>query len=351
MKVKSCTALIAMLLVLFFLVESNFSICRAGQKNAGKEDMLQECLADILAGAPAEMTVGEIRNTCKERLAIQLAEATGEAGEVEEAGEMEKRLQAERKNINRPFTIMAHRPNYFLLGAYNFQGYSEEEYHEAGEDISVDQKEAQFQISIKMPLAVDLFDSGFDIFAAYTAHSFWQLYNTGFSSPFRETNHEPEAWIQAYPDLQRFGLDNTIVALGLNHQSNGQSGNLSRSWNRVFALAGFNVGNLAFSVKPWIRIPEEAENDDNPDITDYLGHGEWRVVYKFKDNTFTMMGRNNLESGFSKGAVELGWSFPLFGYPYLKGYLQYFSGYGESLIDYDRYVNKIGVGLLLTDFL
>ncbi len=66
---------------------------------------------------------------------------------------------------------------------------------------------------------------------------------------------------------------------------------------------------------------------------------------------FSLMTRNNLESGFSRGAVELGWSFPLFKYPYLKGYLQYFSGYGESLIDYDRYVNTIGVGLVFTDIL
>jgi phospholipase A1 len=63
------------------------------------------------------------------------------------------------------------------------------------------------------------------------------------------------------------------------------------------------------------------------------------------------MTHNNLESGFSLGAVTLGWSFPIFDYPYLKGYLQYFSGYGESLIDYDSYVNRIGIGLQLTDIL
>jgi phospholipase A1 len=66
---------------------------------------------------------------------------------------------------------------------------------------------------------------------------------------------------------------------------------------------------------------------------------------------FSAMSRNNLESGFSKGAVELGWSFPLGSYPYLKGYVQYFYGYGESLIDYNERVNRIGVGFALTDWL
>ena len=63
------------------------------------------------------------------------------------------------------------------------------------------------------------------------------------------------------------------------------------------------------------------------------------------------MSRNNLESGFSKGAVELSWSFPLWNYPYFKGYVQYFTGYGESLIDYNNYVNTIGVGVAISDWL
>ena len=63
------------------------------------------------------------------------------------------------------------------------------------------------------------------------------------------------------------------------------------------------------------------------------------------------MSRNNLESGFDRGAVEAGWSFPLGNYPYLKGYIQYFYGYGESLIDYDRRVNRIGIGISLNDWL
>ena len=63
------------------------------------------------------------------------------------------------------------------------------------------------------------------------------------------------------------------------------------------------------------------------------------------------MSRNNLESGFDRGALELGWSFPLWTYPYMKGYIQYFRGYGESLIDYDQRVNRIGIGISLTDWL
>jgi phospholipase A1 len=177
------------------------------------------------------------------------------------------------------------------------------------------------------------------------------VYNSENSSPFRETNHEPEGWLQFNPQWELWGFTNTSNIFGIVHQSNGRGGELSRSWNRIYA--GFIVerGNLALSFKPWYRIQENAEDDDNPDITDFLGHGEIRAVYKYKEHVFSVMSRNNLESGFENGALELSWSFPLFNYPYVKGYVQYFTGYGESLIDYNKYVNKIGIGLSLTDWL
>ena len=75
------------------------------------------------------------------------------------------------------------------------------------------------------------------------------------------------------------------------------------------------------------------------------------LVIRSEAIVFSIMSRNNLESGFQRGALQLSWSFPLFKWPYLKGYVQYFTGYGESLIDYDHYVNTIGFGLSLTDCL
>lgn len=314
------------------------------------EDAMQACLVDMLGKVADDMTVGGMRKVCRKKTGRKkTAEASGMPGE----SPVDRRFNADEENALRPFTIMAHRPNFLLFGAHNFQGYSAAEYIEASgdEDLRFDETEVQFQLSIKMPLAVNIFDKNVDIFAAYTAHSFWQVYNTANSSCFRETDHEPEFWLQAHPDLELLGFETEVAALGVVHQSNGQSRNLSRSWNRVFADVIFHRGNLALSLKPWIRLGTDTENDDNPDIVDFMGHGQWRMVYKYADHTFSMMGRNNLESGFSRGAVEFGWSFPLFDYPFLKGYVQYFSGYGESLIDYDRYVNKIGLGILLTDFM
>jgi phospholipase A1 len=64
------------------------------------------------------------------------------------------------------------------------------------------------------------------------------------------------------------------------------------------------------------------------------------------------MWRNNLRPGDNRGAVQLDWSFP---FPFIhneriSGYIQYFNGYGESLLDYNANVNRIGFGIMLTDW-
>ncbi len=315
---------------------------------AGSADM-EACLQEAVVSASDNMTIGELKAKCLD----QLGEMLTEDDPKPEKDAAQKRLAVDEENVLRPFTLMAHRQNYILLAAHNFQGYDETEFSDTfgDEDFSFKNTETQFQLSVKTPLANNLFDRNIDVFAAYTVRSFWQVYQRDISSPFRETNHQPEVWFQFHPEFEILGFRNTLTAIGLAHQSNGRSGGLSRSWNTAFADFVFHKGDFAFSIRPWVRVAEDFDDDDNPDITDYLGHGELRLVYTYDDHTFSFMSRNNMESGFSKGAVELGWSFPLFNYPYIKGYLQYFSGYGESLIDYDRYVNRIGVGLLFTDLL
>jgi Outer membrane phospholipase A len=112
----------------------------------------------------------------------------------------------------------------------------------------------------------------------------------------------------------------------------------------------FERGNWGVSVKPWYIVND---SDDNPDIEDFMGYGELRAAWAPTGNrhVVTLMLRNQLESGFDRGAAELSWSFPFFDYPWVKGYLQYFHGYGESLIDYDRRVNRIGIGVAFSDWL
>ena len=308
-------------------------------------DDLTECMTNRMQQANDEMTVGELRLQCQKQL-----RDGNFVTEDKQVAVVSERLRLDRQNVLAPFTLMAHKPNYILVATYNSSGYNPDPYREQYKNpsLELDDTEAQFQVSIKTPLAIGLFDT-FDIYAAYTNRSFWQVYNDDISSPFRETNHEPEIWAQFNPNWEFHGFTNTANMVGFVHQSNGQGGNLSRSWNRIYANFVVEKDNLALAFKPWYRIPDD--DDDNPDIKDYMGNYELRGAYKWGKNVFSVMSRNNLQSGFSKGAVELSWSFPLWSYPYMKGYIQYFNGYGESLIDYNQYTNQIGIGFALTDWL
>ena len=58
--------------------------------------------------------------------------------------------------------------------------------------------------------------------------------------------------------------------------------------------------------------------------------------------------RNNLRSE-NKGAIELGWSFPISSR--VKAYVKYFNGYGESLIEYNNAIESFGIGVLISDWL
>jgi phospholipase A1 len=262
-------------------------------------------------------------------------------------------MDRDRRAAGRPFSVTAHRPNFLLLGAWNAEGWDSGPYggEIGGADYTNDDIESQFQVSLKMPVAVGLLDDRLDIYAAYTNRSFWQVYNREHSAPFRETNHEPEFWAQLRNEWTVFGLTNTVNTIGYVHQSNGQSGARSRSWDRLAANFVFERAHMALVFRPWLWIDWEGEDSDNPDIDDYMGHGEVRLVYGRKGHVFSAMMRNQLESGFDRGATELSWSFPMFGYSYLRGYVQYFHGYGESLIDYNRKVNRIGIGVSVTDWL
>jgi len=137
--------------------------------------------------------------------------------------------------------------------------------------------------------------------------------------------------------------------VGLDHQSNGQADPLSRSWNRVFAEFVAERGDFAISFRPWYRIPESAAADNNPDITHYLGYGQFRVAFRGGRDEYTVMLRDNFNTGDNRGAIRLGWSFPL--NQRLRGYVQFFDGYGESLIDYNVRVLRIGAGVMLSNWL
>ena len=131
----------------------------------------------------------------------QKAIAAGDlpTGGDDDGGVVKDRIQQDDRHVLQPYTLMAHKPNYLLFAAYNSHGYNSSLVQEVDPEREWGNTEAQFQLSMKFPLLVNMWDDTFDIYAGYTNRSFWQIYDPD-SAPFRETNHEPEILVQFHPD-------------------------------------------------------------------------------------------------------------------------------------------------------
>ena len=254
-------------------------------------------------------------------------------------------LDPEFRTGKYPFS--PYRSNYILPFTYN-DSPNTAAVQEADPRKGLKNAEVVFQLSLKVKLWQDILGKEIDLWFGYTQRSFWQFYNFEDSSPFRDTNYEPEILFNFRTDYHILGWRGRFLNVGFNHQSNGQSEPLSKSWNRLVANVGLEKNRLSLLLRGWYRFPESAEKDDNPHMEKYLGYGELWAYYFLKNHRLGIMLRNNLDFQANRGALQAEWSFPLF--ERVSGYLQYFVGYGESLLDYNHSVNRIGIGVLLTDW-
>lgn len=311
-------------------------ICRA--------DAIEQCLQDKLKTAPDAMPIGDLRLSCRTVEALEQAQSAT----VQQLGEesaVTRRLIAEQRALDNPFEISSYRRNYVLLADYNDSPNTDIWALDHPEQ-SINHTEVKFQLSLKALVARGVL--GGDLWAAYTQQSWWQLYAKE-SAPFRETNYEPELFVRWDSDLAALNFNLRAFTVGYTHESNGRSGEFSRSWNRITSTAVFDRGNLVLIPRIWWRIPEQKELDDNPDMDDYLGVGDLAVAYKWDKLLFTTTLKSNFQRVENRTSFQLDMTFPL--NDRFKGYIQYYNGYGESLIDYDHHVNRIGVGVLLNDWM
>jgi phospholipase A1 len=250
------------------------------------------------------------------------------------------------ENKRGTFVFRPHQENYLLFAKYSTQP-NDKPFEPllalAPNARGLSNTELAFQLSFKTKMLEDLTSRHADLWFGYTQQSFWQAYSKRESSPFRETNYQPELMLVAPTGFRILGMDNRFINLGLAHQSNGQPSILSRSWNRVYLQTGFERGDFTLLARVWKRLSENRATDDNPDILDYMGHGDLVGTWRRNGHQVSMLVRRNLHT--DRGAVQVGWAFPLV--DQLKGYVQVFSGYGQSLIDYNSFQRTLGLGVMI----
>jgi len=241
------------------------------------------------------------------------------------------------------FGLQPHEVNYILP-----YGYTQDPYTSSVPKVEYNNIEAQLQVSLKLPVAKNIFQLNEKYYLAYTQRAFWQLYTD--SAPFRESLYSPEAFVEFPIEDEDSWMRLRSLRLGYKHESNGQPNtegitfdnnqtlaNFSRSINYLYAKLRTQYESFVSDFKLILPI---SDLSDNPDIMDYRGCLEMKFTYFVEEHMFTLMGRANPAT--LRGAAEATYSYPLLNDA--NFYIQVFSGYGESLIDYNRNLSKYSIG-------
>jgi phospholipase A1 len=253
--------------------------------------------------------------------------------------------------IDTRHVLLPHRGNYILPFVYNNIPHESLYSHlispeSKGKGDYYKKEEAEFQFSLLFPIHRNVFSDNVDLHFGYTHHAWWQAYNGEWSRPFRETNYMPELFTRYLnPSNDKiWGFNLLALDTGFVHHSNGQIEQLSRSWNRIFARSYLQSDYFVAIVSSWWRVPEESDNDDNPDIENYYGYGDVEILKSFGKH----VGHAKVAIA-SHGSLDLKYSYPW--REHLRWFLSAQTGYAHSLIEYDRPTQRIGVGITLDTLL
>ena len=234
--------------------------------------------------------------------------------------------------------IMAYEPVYFIAGA--------------------SPSNAKFQLSFKYRFLhpdtaiADRHPWLTGFYLAYSQTSFWDLSTE--SIPFTDTNFKPELFYQFNDVRFNFLPDSAYVDLrtGIKHESNGEDEDRSRSLNMAYIEPAMHFRladeyHLSLSPRVWAYV---GSKEENPDIRRFRGNNSITATIS-KRNSWQLqtMLRGNIGTG--RGALQMDLSYPVNQLiPGLDLYLysQFFTGFGENLLNYNVKDTRLrfGIGIL-----
>ncbi len=264
-----------------------------------------------------------------------------------EASPVIERATTEEKILSNSFGIAFYKPTYVLPFYYTRMPDNAVYEGETPQGETLKKSEVKYQLSFKVPLWAHIYHLPMSLFFAYTQMSYWQLYDR--DPFFRETDYEPEAFLAYELNWHLFGNWHlNFINVGAVHQSNGYGGALERSWNRIYISTIASSDNWVIGIRPWVVFHDDTYERQNPNMAKYMGHEQFTIAYKYYNQVFALEARNVVEDHARRSGLTASWSFPIT--KHLNGYFQVFSGYGQSLIEYDHRTNSAGIGIALSNW-
>ncbi|MDR1895858.1 MAG: phospholipase A [Prevotellaceae bacterium] len=206
--------------------------------------------------------------------------------------------------------------------------------------------DAKFQISIRQRLFKSLLPFNTILFLTYTQKSFWNIYEHSF--PFKDNNYNP-GLVFIKPVIHENQLRG-VFNLALEHESNGKDSLESRGWNHL-VLSGVYFFNPCFSVqaKLWTGFLDRGEKDlnggGNPDLYKYRGYGLVAFYFRSLDDRFLVSATINPRNKIGRFNTELELNVKLNSKANQYFFIQWYNGYGESLLEYNRYSSMLRAGI------
>lgn len=209
------------------------------------------------------------------------------------------------------------------------------------ERITKESADASFQISIRHRLTKSVLPYNTFAYVTYTQKSFWDIYSK--SSPFRDINYNPGIGI-GKAIIYNGHLTGSMF-LQIQHESNGRDEEESRSWNFISFAANYYLNPL-LKVSGQVWIPY-VDGDHNQDLLDYKGFGYASVDVATNKYKWWFSAKLNPRKGFGNVNTEFTAAFKISTKSNQYIYARIYNGYGESLLDYDKYMLNVKIGFCI----
>ncbi|WP_233707745.1 phospholipase A [Helicobacter aurati] len=221
------------------------------------------------------------------------------------------------------------------------------------------------QISFRLELLDNVLCEFCSFSFDYTQKIYLQTYNSAQSSPLRDIDLSPQLSF-IYKKPLYLGGNSYInwLSIAYTHVSNGEDDKIlvedsrntvrSKALDRIIFAASYKNGNFTIQLRLWAIISVFDGKTTNPDIGKYIGYGDIKLAYQYRDHLIEFTVNNIVNNYFNreywnfKGNVEIDYSYGIT--KHYAIFLQYLVGHGDSLYEYSLPVNRIGIGIRLRDF-
>lgn len=231
--------------------------------------------------------------------------------------------------LNAPYFGL-YKDNYFTVGTT------------VGKKPDKHNSDVKFQLSIAQRLTKTTLPLNSYLFIAFSIKAMWNVFEN--SLPMRDLNFNPGlGWSFPFFSKGRYAGKFTFM---IEHESNGRDGDESRSWNKI-SFAGSTLVNewLMVHSKFWIPI---VDGENNRDILKYSGIYQGGLAVTTPNQRFgwalTLVKRKGWNLNFNT-ILEFNWRI----FPKDNEYffVQYYNGFGECMLDYNKFHSRIRVGMVI----